>query len=229
MKRMPGFITRWLHAGLAFCISLQLLLSTFMEMPRAQALRSAPEILGFESHELIGLLSLALIIAWFAWLFVRRGEEGPVALFPWLFQAPRRALLQAVQSAWVSVRARVWPSAEASEPVARAVHGLGALCALGMAVTGFLVWLGLSSHGQPTEWSRPMLALHRALATLMWLYVPAHAAMAVLHHARGEATLRRIFTLGFARQAEGIGWHEPGEKVCTPSTTTKEMHHEDTT
>jgi len=69
MNRMPGFTTRWRHAGLAFCISLQRLLSTFMERPRAGDLRSGAETLGFGLHQAFGLLSRALIAAWFVGLF----------------------------------------------------------------------------------------------------------------------------------------------------------------
>ncbi len=196
MEKTPSLTTRLLHAGLAISISLQLLLSTFMEMPGPDVVRNGLSAIGFELHEVFGMLSLSLILAWFVWLFVRRAEEGPGELFPWFSSAYRLALLQAVKSTGVSLRSRRSPAPADSNRIARTVHGLGALCALGMALSGFTVWLGMSGLGQLTDWANLVLSLHRSLATLMWVYVLGHAGMALLHHVRGEMIVRRMFTLG---------------------------------
>ncbi|MEJ2452886.1 MAG: cytochrome b/b6 domain-containing protein [Candidatus Thiodiazotropha sp.] len=196
MEKTPSLTTRLLHAGLVIGISLQLLLSTFMEMPGTKVVRNGLSAIGFELHEVFGMLSLSLILAWFVWLFVRRTEEGSGELFPWFSSTSRHALLQAVKSTWVSLRSRCSPSPADNNRIARTVHGLGALCALGMALTGFTVWLGMSDSGQLADWARLVLTLHRSLATLMWVYVLGHAGMALLHHARGETTMGRMFTFG---------------------------------
>lgn len=196
MTHPPSLTTRLLHAGLAIGISLQLLISTFMEMPGREHPRAWWQTLGFTLHEGIGLLMLLLIAGWFVWFFVRRHEEGAQALFPWFTQASRYALIDAVRQAYLSLKKRQMPLSSETDHIARAVHGLGALCALGMALSGLLVWLGLSSQGELADWARLVLDLHQVLATLMWIYVLSHAAMALLHHRRGDTTLKQMFSLG---------------------------------
>jgi cytochrome b561 len=63
-----------------------------------------------------------------------------------------------------------------------------------MAMTGTLVWVGMDASGALAPWAAPVLDLHQAVASLMWIYLFGHAGMALLHHWRGEATLRRMFS-----------------------------------
>lgn len=72
-----------------------------------------------------------------------------------------------------------------------------------MAVSGATVWLGMSANGKLTAWASAVLEVHQALATLMWIYVLAHAAMALLHHQLGDNTLRRMFSFGSAKRRVG--------------------------
>ena len=186
--------SRLLHLLLATGVTLQLLLSTFMEPPHTGEIRAPLQALGFRMHEIIGLTLLPAILGWFLWLFQRRREPSPRDLFPWL-NADRGKLSQAIRVA-VS-EARQGRLAEESEilPLIRTVHGLGALCALFMAVSGSLVWLGMADAGVLPTWAGLVLNLHQAAATLMWVYLCGHAGMALLHHRRGEATMRRMFSL----------------------------------
>ncbi len=48
-------------------------------------------------------------------------------------------------------------------------------------------------------WTHVVLELHQAEANLMWAYLVGHAAMALLHHFLGEATLRRMFSFKAGR------------------------------
>jgi glutaredoxin len=187
--------TRLLHIGLSVGVTLQLLLSTFMERPRPGVTRPRLDAVGFDVHEVNGLLLLPVIIGWLVWLFIRRREDGPRVLFPWLSSVPRRALLGAAGGALAAARQRRMPSEEATRLLAAAVHGLGALCALFMASTGATVWLGMSAQGEMPGWTLFVLALHQAAANLMWAYLVGHAAMAGLHHFLGDATVRRMFSL----------------------------------
>jgi cytochrome b561 len=193
MEQTPSLTTRLLHGGLALGISTQLVLSTFMEIPKPGDPRSALESIGFELHEVFGILSLLLIVAWFVWLFMRRSEAQPGELFPWFSSTSRQGMFESMQNSWVAMRAHHWPAEVDNIRLARAVHGLGALCALGMALSGFMVWFGMSEQGELTAWAHDILDFHQALASLMWIYVLTHAAMALLHHGRGEATLQQMF------------------------------------
>ncbi len=199
----PSLTTRLLHLSLATGVTLQLLLSTFMDRPRPDEPVAAISAAGFEAHKVIGLLSLAIILCWFFWLFLRRKENGPRALFPWFSRIRRQQLFAATRRTLAAVRRRQRPREDDNATVASAVHGLGALCALGMAVSGTTVWLGMSANGELTAWARPVLEVHQALAALMWTYVLGHTAMALLHHQLGDNTLRRMFSLSSAKRRIG--------------------------
>ncbi|MET0028082.1 MAG: cytochrome b/b6 domain-containing protein [Candidatus Thiodiazotropha sp.] len=193
MNSQPSWTTRALHLGMSVTITLQLLISTFMDKPKPGHTLSLWASLGFDAHEAVGILSLPILLLWFVWLFVRKKEAGPEALFPWFRRSTIKiwyASLKRVLTAW---KAGESPDPLDNERIARAVHGLGALCALGMAVSGFVVWLGLNPQGELTEWAQLSLSGHRLLANLMWTYWGGHGAMAIWHQWKGDSTLHDMF------------------------------------
>jgi cytochrome b561 len=192
---VPSTVTRILHLGLSVGVTLQLLTSTFMQRPKPAVTRHLVEALGFEWHEITGFLSLALIVAWFCWLFLRRCDAGPRQLLPWFSAAQRHNVFVAARRILALARQRRIPTEDESREISHAVHGLGALCALLMALTGALIWLGMSDSGAVADWARPILELHEVVSNFMWAYVVGHAAMALLHHRNGEDTLRRMFSV----------------------------------
>jgi cytochrome b561 len=201
---MPRFtlVTRLLHLGLALGVSLQLLLGAFMERPRPGAVRGAAEALGFTLHEATGGLLLPLLLAWFTWAALRRGEPNLSALFPWLKASGREEVLRALRRALEeAAQRRLAPEAELL-PLVRTVHGLGALCALFTATSGALVWLGMAPSGTLPAWVAVVLDLHQGAANLMWAYLLGHAGMALLHQRRGEGILGRMFSL--RRMQQGV-------------------------
>ena len=190
----PSLTSRLLHLLLATGVTLQLLLSTFMERPEPGVVHAPLEAWGFEFHEIIGLTLLPSILGWFLWLLLRRHEPLPRHLFGWL-TSERHKVMQALRVALSEARqGRLAPDTEI-QPLVHTVHGLGALCALFMAISGTLVWLGMSESGDLSSWAALILDLHQAAANLMWAYLFGHVGMALLHHWRGEATLRRMFSL----------------------------------
>lgn len=64
-----------------------------------------------------------------------------------------------------------------------AVHGLGLLLVTAMAASGTLYWLQvrLGLHSAEPDGMLAM-TVHLALANLVWVYLIAHAGLAVLHH-----------------------------------------------
>ena len=195
MSEQPSLTTRILHAGLATGVSVQLLVSLFMERPghHGEALTRI-QAAGFDVHETVGLLVLPLTVAWFAWLFARRRESGPRTLFPWFSTVQRRELFAALRGALGAAWRRRMPAESDTEVIAPAVHGLGALCALGMAFSGTLVWLGMSEQGQLTAWAHDLLEVHETVASLMWAYLIGHTAMAMLHQFNGQSSISRMLS-----------------------------------
>ncbi len=193
MNTQPSLTTRALHLGISISITLQLLISTFMDKPRPGHPLSLWSSLGFEVHEAVGILSLPILLLWFVWLFLRKGEAEPKELFPWFRRSTFSAWYVSLRHALGAWRAGNMPQPADNERIARAVHGLGALCALGMALSGFAVWLGLDPQGNLTQWAQISLSMHRLLANLMWIYWVGHGVMAVWHHLKGESTLQQMF------------------------------------
>jgi cytochrome b561 len=204
MSRQPSLTTRILHAGLAAGVTVQLLVSLFMQRPGHHGEALTPtQAGGFEVHQTVGLLLLPLTVAWFAWLFARTRESGPRSLFPWFSHTQRRALFAATRNALASGLHLRMPALSDTEVIAPAVHGLGALCALFMALSGTLVWLGMSEQGQLTGWAHDILELHEAASNLMWAYLVGHTLMALLHQFNGESAIGRMLSLRRTERVTG--------------------------
>ena len=174
--------TRLLHGALLLSVVWQLIGSNFIERPRAgQAANTM-----YEVHEVVGLITLGLVLAFWLWSLLRRRETPFVALFPW-FSAPRlRALAGDLAHHWAELKHWRLPGGEAETPLASAVHGLGLLVVLVMAATG--TWL----------YTLPMpaglvLEVHKLVANLVWAYLVGHAGLAVLHQVSGHPVLQRMF------------------------------------
>ncbi|MET0064870.1 MAG: cytochrome b/b6 domain-containing protein [Candidatus Thiodiazotropha sp.] len=195
MSRVLSWITRALHLGISIIITLQLLVSTFMALPRPGHLTPLRASVGFDLHELVGIFSLPVLLLWFAWLFVRRDEAGPGELFPWFRQSALAVWYGSLRYSLRAWKLGKLADTEHNQRVAQSVHGLGALCGLGMASSGLLVWLGLSPQGHLTEWAQISLSAHRFLANLMWAYWGGHVAMAIWHQWQGDSKLKNMFHL----------------------------------
>jgi cytochrome b561 len=195
IQNTHSLISRLLHMGMAVGVSLQLLLSTGMERPRPAVMRSTLESLTFSLHEYLGLMSLALILAWLWWLVRRRDEPTLGTLFPWVEHDGRNALMTSVVI--TSRQARHGKLAETAEmePLVKTVHGLGLVCISVMAFSGTLVWLGMDADGAMPIWTRLLLEIHQLTANFVWAFIFGHAGMAVLHQLRGDETLARMFSL----------------------------------
>jgi cytochrome b561 len=184
--------SRLLHLGVAVGVILQLLLSLGMERPRPGAVLSTLEGLAFTLHEVVGLLTLGLIVVWLLWLLLRRNEPSLSDLYPWIGDAGRVALSLAVRTLLRHAKRGELAADEEIRPLVKTVHGLGIVCIALMAVSGALVWLGMDANGNMTTWAHVLLAIHQLTANLVWLFIAGHAGMAVLHQLRGEETITRM-------------------------------------
>ena len=197
-----SLITRVLHVAVAAAILVQLSTSWVMRMPRPAGTRSTTEILAFSAHQYLGLGSLAILLAFWLWALMRRGETRIGALVPW-FSPGRRAALMADAAAELRALtsfAAAAPAGGGTGAFASAVHGLGLLTAMTMAVTGAVVYAVMASDGSLAAPWRSALTLHRLVANLMWAYLIGHAAMALLHEMMGRRILTRMFAFGRASQ-----------------------------
>ena len=182
---------RWLHASLALGISAQLAISLVMAALVPGEARDAFSAAAFEAHRLLGLTVLGLLAAHWVWQFMGHTMHGFGHLFPW-FSAPRRDVMVAEIKRLAKTRLREWPQDGA---LAGGTHGLGLLTATAMAVSGSVLYFGVTESGTMPPPVHTVQTIHSFIATFMWIYLGAHAGMAVLHQYLGHRTLSEMFTL----------------------------------
>lgn len=176
--------TRVLHMGVALAVIWQLGVSLAMQGPRG----TRPGDTLFITHSYVGLAALGLIVLFWLNLVARRLGTDAGALFPWLSAARRAAL-------WSDARAQLGaltrfrlPDYVEGSALASAVHGLGLMTL--MAATG-AAWWALA----PSTTAGLFEEVHKAFANLAWVYLIAHAGLAVVHHLRREASLSEMWSL----------------------------------
>lgn len=179
-ERRPKALTRALHWGISFSVVAQMLLGTFMEHPR----RDRPGDFLFEVHEKLGLVILALLIVYWIWAMVRSGEKSFGLFFPWFSGQRLRDLGADIKRHAAAIARGTLPPAE-DLPLASAIHGLGIICATGLAVTG--------SVGYFIPAGRAFLGYHELFVTPMWIYLGGHVVMTILHELKGERLLAKMF------------------------------------
>jgi cytochrome b561 len=175
-------VTRILHGLLMLAVLWQLIGSNFIQRPKVGRVANGM----YEAHEVVGLATLGLVVAFWIWALVRRGETPVGALFPW-FSAQR---LKAVKDDAVrylrAARLLSLPDEGDNTPLASATHGLGLLAALAMGSSG--AWLFTMAIPGGT-----VMQFHKFMATFMWAYVVGHAGLALLHQSLGHPVLQRMF------------------------------------
>jgi len=186
--------SRILHWGLAISIIIQLVSEQLMvrrlENKNPDILQSATLI----AHEYIGFVVLIIVGIRFT-LMLDNPDKGMHHMFPWLTGRGRKALIAEIRiefPAWLRGQLK---RPEEANCLARSVHGLGLVLALGLGLTGMLLFVGTqadgSTHG-PIEAGRQ---LHDVLGYIMWLYIIGHVCMALLHQHLGHRVMQGMFRL----------------------------------
>jgi len=207
---------RILHSMLALAMLAQLAVGELMDVPGAHevpeqtslsliapafahgnqhagnAVVIVEETLGFEVHEFLGLFIAGLLLIRLLLTFSAVPEAGWRKLFPWLSASGRATLL--VESA---AQARGWMKGklappEEGETVARSVHGLMLLTALGIAAAGVMLFFGWNEHGKQTELIAFVGEGHEVLVAIFEVLLAAHVLAVILHQIQGHNILARI-------------------------------------
>ena len=97
--------TRLLHGALLVSVLWQLIGSNFIERPRA----TQPGNGLFEVHEVVGLVTLALVVAFWLWAAVRRRETAFGALCPWGSATRLKAIGADLGQHWAQIKQRRLP------------------------------------------------------------------------------------------------------------------------
>lgn len=179
---------RWLHAGIAIGVTLQLLSSLWMTPDWQHADYASFTQLLFSFHAWVGLTT-ALFLLW-QWLWIATSARMRQQFFPW--RGPW-------QPVWDDLRAlyhgRLRPPGPAPG-LAALIHGLGLLLISWMALTGTVIFFFLPQGGTPPgAVLLNVIPLHKALLYLVWAYWIGHVGMFCAHWLRRDRILD-IFRLG---------------------------------
>ena len=177
-------MTRVLHLLLLVAVIHQLVSSLLLEWPHNGA---APGLL-WQTHQYFGVAALVVVFAFWLWAFRRHFETPLGALVPW-FSGPRLRALGADIAKYGRGIVRGKLVDDRDSAFAEMVHGLGLLLVTAMAVTG-TVWLLTPDNSRLGYLS---IRVHSLLHILMWVYLGAHAGLALLHHLLGSDILSRMF------------------------------------
>ena len=187
--------TRWLHAGIALGVFIQLVSSQVMEVPQPGRLLSGAERSIFAVHRWSGMCVLSLLVLHWLWGLAGHVPYGWGHLYPWFSGPGLRKVLAAVKALPPWIRGQLPAGGEETAPLAGAVHGLGLLVASAMALTGSLIFFGMAADGSLNPSLEVVKAIHGFIASFIWAYFVGHVGMAMLHQWRGEPLLVRMFNL----------------------------------
>lgn len=188
-------ITRWLHAGIALGVVVQLFCSLFMDVPAPG--RSLPQA-GYRLfliHRWSGITVVSLVILHWLWNLSGHVAGGWGHLFPWFSGTRLRRLLSALKAMPDWLRGRLSGESRETIPLAGAVHGLGLVVATGMALTGSTIFFGMAPDGSMNGFIEVVREIHGFIANFIWAYFVGHVGMAVLHQLRGESLISNMFNL----------------------------------
>lgn len=176
-------LTRVIHLLLLIVVLHQLIGSEFIQFP----FPGEPPSWTFSLHEYLGLVNLAIVAAFWAWTMARRGETCLGRLLPWFSIARMRDVIADLASQLRRLAQGQAPDDE-DGALASAIHGLGLLAVTAVAATGALFFFTAGTH-----FAHTMLGLHKLLSNFVWIYLFAHAGVAVLHHLFGSNIFSRMF------------------------------------
>jgi cytochrome b561 len=188
-------VVRWLHAGIALAVVIQMLSSKVMQIPQPGRLPLEPRHAFFLIHEGSGLTLVTLLVLHWLWGLTGHVAGGWGHLFPWFSRDRLQDLLAALKALPPWLRDNRAVDEEVMHPLAGAVHGLGLLTVTAMALTGATMVLGMGPEGSLGGLLQAARWVHGFVANFMWAYVIGHVAMAMLHQVRGERVLTKMFDL----------------------------------
>lgn len=186
---------RWLHAGIALGVTIQLLTSQLMTVPQPGKSITGPDLSLFMMHRWSGISIFALVTLHWLWGLGGHVTGGWGHLFPWLSRTRRQALLSDVKAVPQWLRGRFPDQRTQTAPLVGAVHGLGLLAVTAMAATGATIFFGMAPDGSMPAAVKIVSQAHSIFAGFIIVYYLGHVAMALFHQFRGEPLIMDMFNL----------------------------------
>lgn len=197
-----GRTIRWLHAGLALGVLIQLGTSLFMQVTKPGQVPVAPWHALFQIHRWSGISLTGLLLVHWIWQLTGHVNDGWGHLFPWFSRCRLQRLRSDLKALPDWMRNGFPDQRTQTQPLAGAVHGLGLLTLSAMALTGATIFFGMSPDGAMPPAILFVAQVHSFVANLMWAYLFGHAGMAILHQLKGSPLVSDMFNL-FKSDREG--------------------------
>jgi cytochrome b561 len=188
-------MTRWLHAGIALGVMVQLFSSLFMDVPAPGRPLVETGYRFFAVHRWSGITVVTLVILHWLW-----GLSGHVAggwghLFPWFSRRRLRNLLSDIKDVPKWLQGAFPDQQEETIALAGAIHGLGLLAVSAMALSGTTIFLGMRPDGSMSRLVALVREGHMYMGNVLWVYFLGHVGIAVLHQWRGDRLITNMFNL----------------------------------
>ncbi len=185
--------TRWLHAGIALGVSVQLIVSLVMDIPKPGRPFTGLGAAAFEVHEITGMVIAALLLLHWLALFSNHIPLGLGHLFPWFSRQRLCSMTGEIKRQWAQRRLE---DTQRMSALAGATHGLGLLVTTVMAITGAVLYFGMAENGAMPPLVKDIKEVHELTSNLLWAYLIGHVGIAILHQWLGHRTLADMFKLG---------------------------------
>ena len=180
-----------IHLAIVCLVSFQLFFEQMMELPKPDKPIDDIQALFLLLHEWNGFIVLGLAVLF---LMLRSGQSQTThSLFPWLSVSGWRGIFKELAHdipGWFKGKLK---KPEESFHIASSVHGLGILLLLGLGATGIMVFIGLEPNGYMDRDTKAIKDLHSSMGELIWIFVLAHSAMALLHQLAGHRVFQSMF------------------------------------
>jgi cytochrome b561 len=188
-------VIRWLHAGIALGVVVQLSTSQLMQVPEpGQGVPGTLHSL-FLVHRWSGISVFAMVIIHWLWGLGGHITEGWGHLFPWFSKTRFEALISDVKAVPLWLRGEFPDQRSQTIPLAGAVHGLGLLAVSAMVATGATLFFGMAPDGSMPAAVKAVEEIHVFMANFIWIYFVAHVAMALFHQIKGTPLITDMFNL----------------------------------
>jgi len=188
------FEEKVLHFLIAGGMLLQLVLEQWMQRPKPGETITVLQALFFGAHEFIGISLLGIVMTRF--MLMAGDREAFLRLFPWFEKKGRQSLayeLKNALSGWFSGNLKAIGE---QDFLAKAVHGLGLLLALGLGLTGLTLFIEISPEGSTGALGHGTMEVHGLMGTLLWVFIIGHITMTIYHQLLGHRALQHIFWKG---------------------------------
>jgi len=183
--------TKLLHKGMALTVTVQVLLSFFMQHPKPGVTRDPLALELFEAHEWVGIAAAFIVIAHVVYSLISSGNASWRTLFPWLSKSGCCKLLGEIRQvgSWFS---KGLPHPDEQHTLASAIHGGGILLVLFQGLTGGCLFLGMEENGAMSKGIHEVKEMHEVAGMLIIAYLVLHVGAAIWHQRMGHDVLSRI-------------------------------------